>query len=230
MLNVKKILIALSIIIISGVALVLHGLPVSGTWKYKITINIETPEGIKSGSAVREVSNSAPRIKIFASLPQSHNAASVRGEAVVIDLGDKGILFGLVSDRSQLELYDAFSKGGATTLDGIKHLNSIPVGKKAYIVNNIPTLVRFKNISDPKSIELVHYQRYDNITNKFKETLGEGYQLSSVQVELVDEPLSNNTDGLIPVFGDDFWEWRKTLKSNDKRKITGSNLNRGAIK
>ena len=32
---------------------------VSGTWRYKITIEIDTPEGVKSGSVIREVSNSA---------------------------------------------------------------------------------------------------------------------------------------------------------------------------
>jgi hypothetical protein len=29
--------------------------PPSGTWRYKMTVEVETPEGIKSGLAVREV-------------------------------------------------------------------------------------------------------------------------------------------------------------------------------
>ena len=28
----------------------------SGTWRYKVTVEIETPEGVKSGSAIRQLS------------------------------------------------------------------------------------------------------------------------------------------------------------------------------
>ena len=68
---------------------------------YKITVNIETPEGIKSGSTVREISQKRALTAI--NLPGVGSAPNVIGEAVVIDLGEKGLLFGLISDRSYKE-------------------------------------------------------------------------------------------------------------------------------
>jgi len=50
---------------------------VSGTWRYKMTVVVETPEGIKSGSAVREVSNSTPWLGL--DLPEAGNPAEVSG-------------------------------------------------------------------------------------------------------------------------------------------------------
>jgi hypothetical protein len=29
--------------------------PLAGSWRYKMTVEVETPEGLKTGSAVREV-------------------------------------------------------------------------------------------------------------------------------------------------------------------------------
>lgn len=57
------------------------------TWRYKMTVTVETPEGIKTGSAVREISNSLQGNN----WPDVGNPAGVRGEAVVVDLSKRGV-------------------------------------------------------------------------------------------------------------------------------------------
>lgn len=52
----------------------------SGTWRYKMTVTVETPEGLKTGSAVREV-YVARGLKIT---PESLPHVKVTGEAVVL--------------------------------------------------------------------------------------------------------------------------------------------------
>ena len=52
------------------------------THRYRLTIKVETPDGIKSGSSVIE--GRAAKIR---SIDQSGLGAGVRGEAVFVDLG-----------------------------------------------------------------------------------------------------------------------------------------------
>ena len=55
----KKLLIILGVLIIGGVTFAYAMSELNGnksySWRYKMTVEIETPEGIKTGSAVREV-------------------------------------------------------------------------------------------------------------------------------------------------------------------------------
>ena len=43
------------LVLVAGTAFAMSDYIVPSTWRYKITVEVETPEGIKSGSAVREV-------------------------------------------------------------------------------------------------------------------------------------------------------------------------------
>ncbi|MEK7802217.1 MAG: hypothetical protein AAB276_07170 [Pseudomonadota bacterium] len=51
------------------------------SWRYKMTVTVDTPEGEVSGSAVREMCNGP-----MSPLSQNGNPAKVRGEAVVVDM------------------------------------------------------------------------------------------------------------------------------------------------
>ena len=65
----------------------------AGSWRYEVTITVDTPEGVKTGSAVHEISNS----KGLFGFPDAGNPADIEGEAVVVDLGERGVLFALIS-------------------------------------------------------------------------------------------------------------------------------------
>lgn len=145
---------------------------------YKLTVNVQTPEGIVSGSTVREVTNTAFRYKLI-KWPNVTNPADIRGEAVVVDMGERGILFGLMSN----DLYRGFPVNGASTHRGLKYFNSLDVGEKVELTNkrHWPEMVMFKDINNPKSVYRVD-------TNMIK----------SVTIEITDEPITRKVRKYLP--------------------------------
>ena len=102
---------------------------------YKLTVNVQTPEGIKSGYTVREITNFDLRNDML-DWPSAEggNPAKERGEAVVVDLGERGVLFALIDSGSEQELFRSFPSpdGGPTTFEGIKYYaNDLEIGSKA---------------------------------------------------------------------------------------------------
>src|SRR6218665_2890440 len=67
--------------------------------RYKMTVTVETPEGIKTGSAVRE----AGRYTEPSILPDQGGVfyRVIGGEAVVVDLAERGVLFALIDDSRE---------------------------------------------------------------------------------------------------------------------------------
>ena len=180
----------------------------SYSWRYKITVTVETPEGEVSGSAVREMSNSKPIID----LPDVGNPANMRGEAVVVDLGERGVLFALIGDGSDLEFYGTFPtpNDGGSTPEGIKYYALLPVGTKADLgTDRYIKLVTFTDMDDPKSVALVYGKgvcawakeppaecegvmksgTYTAV-NRFEELFGEGVRLKGITLEITDEPVT----------------------------------------
>lgn len=178
----------------------------SGSWRYKITVEVETPEGIKSGSAVREISNGTPRIDF----PDNGNPANIKGEAVVIDLGKRGIVFGLVNDRTDHELYKSFPSGrGPTSADGIRYYNSLKPGMKAELPPMYySAFVTFKDIKDPKTVTLLREEAFFPVRDKkepidnFEELFGAGVKLKGITVEITDEPVTWGIEKVLPWLSD----------------------------
>lgn len=183
----------------------------SGTWRYKMTVTVETPEGIKTGSAVREMSNS-PKTS---GLRDVGNPADVKGEAVAVDLGERGVLFALISHQSDLEFYNAFPipGHGGSTPEAIKHYASLPVGTKG-ILNpkappGYPKLVAFTDMNDPKSVVQAQEwtyvfgkergQNFEITKDRMKELFGHGVKLKDITLEITDEPVTwGAVDKLLP--------------------------------
>lgn len=217
----KKFLVFGFVILIAGTAFAMSDLYVSGTWRYRITVEVETPEGIKTGSTVREVSNSSSNVKIL-DLPDVGNPAKIKGEAVVVDLGERGQIFALINADSYNELYRAFPVEGPSTVDGIKYYNSLEAGVSAPLPKKSwPEMVMFKDLSDPKTLEIIHHVQSKTfrvggpleITDNFEELFGKGISLKGITIEITDEPVTWRIDGILPPFGPGkgFKEWRKSL-------------------
>ncbi|MCC6597232.1 MAG: hypothetical protein IT559_00380 [Alphaproteobacteria bacterium] len=197
--------IALGILVVSVVAAyaaVQVGLD-QYSWNYKITINIETPEGIKSGSAVREVTNRDNTI-FGEKIPEAGaRISSVKGEAVVVDLGARGVVFGLIEHGSYGELYSAFGVANASnTTEGFDRLKT---GAKAALPEeNWPMFVTFTERDDPKSVTLVQGWKFNSETQKqvpvrrFAEQFGDGMQIKDIVIEIVDEPVTWKINEILP--------------------------------
>jgi hypothetical protein len=179
----------------------------SGTWRYKMTVTVETPEGIKTGSAVREV-RAADGIKLT---PESNVMRRVRGEAVVIDLSKRGVLFSLMSGDSGTNIFfDAFPApgcgNGCIDKSTIVYYNShFKVGQKVTLkANQYPMFVHFKDINDQTTVE----QWCETETCALYEKIFVGHKaidfklldlrIKEVTIEMTDEPVTKIIDKMMP--------------------------------
>lgn len=153
----------------------------SATWRYKMTVTVETPEGLKTGYAVREVVfTDGPKL-----LPDVAGANwGVRGEAVAVDLGQGKYLFALMDiDGSYRIVYDAFPHQSENVHEYIHYYKSLTGQKKVLEHNQYPTLVTFTDIKDPKSVVAV---AVDNLAGPF----GAGVTLKDITLEMTEEEVT----------------------------------------
>lgn len=197
--------------------------------RYKITINVETPEGIKSGSAVREVT-----IDTFKGFnpDKADFKADIYGEAVVVDLGEKGKLFALINTNSYTEMLYAFpivEETAPLSPKGIEYYKNLKVGDTAKLENKIywPKIVMFEDMNDASTVKILRRSLQDNTgPETLEEVLGKGVFVRDITIEITDEPITK-TEILesLPKFDDKFWEWLKALKYGDPRRISPANFN-----
>lgn len=172
------------------------------TLRYKITVNVQTPQGLKSGYAVREIV-----INTFNGYnpDKADFNADIKGEAVVVDLGERQ-LFGLLDWDSYNEVFYAFpSPGAPISEEGIEFYKALPAGSKVELTIKWawPKMVTFLDPDDPKTVKQafkVENDKNDRISdfeiteNNLEKYFGEGVSIKSVRVEMTDEPV---TEGLV---------------------------------
>jgi hypothetical protein len=177
---------ALFIGIAIGVAMAayaVYGAVFSATVRYRLTLQAEVDGEPKFGSGVVEVTYSKNNDPIS----QAGFSIDVRGEAVVLDLGPRGTLFALLradtDSRSGPEyiVLKAFNlPGGAlpspvtSGLQQVRHLS----GKRELSLTSLPLLVRFRDLSDQRSVE-----RVDPLA--LETDFGAGVKLVHAELEIV---------------------------------------------
>lgn len=173
----------------------------SGTWRYKVTVSIETPEGIKTGSAVREIHV----VHVPRTLPEVGSSVDIKGEAVVVDLGKRGVVYAVMGTDDQYTLFNAFPVEGATTGEGIRYYKSLKPGTRTSLKwTDRPLLVTFQNPADPKTVEAVYrisskimYPKDDTdlvIEDTLEKTFGKGVRLKDITVEMTDEKVTERIE------------------------------------
>ena len=168
---------------------------VSGKWRYRMTVTVETPEGIKTGSAVREI-----RVeKGLNLLPEMGASIELTGEAVVVDLGKRGILFGLIDgDRASDIVFDAFPLKDVAPLsaEGIRYYSALKNAKVVLQPEKYPTFVKFRELNDPKSVEEVQSkiraglnqsQNLPPPASSIEKAFGEGVAIKQVTIEMIED-------------------------------------------
>ncbi len=140
----------------------------------KMTVEVETAEGVRSGYAVVEIGNQ-PKPDALKAIPG--NGFSVRGEAVAVDVAPGKTLFALLKSPDakwgdtilyQAELIANAVREGA--VDG----PTITLLPQLY-----PLLVTFRDIRDPMSVERVDAQALEK-------SFGPGVKLKRISVEISD--------------------------------------------
>ncbi len=207
----------------------------SGTWRYRLTVNIETPEGLKSGSAVREVHVVAT--PPFA-LPQVGPSIEIRGEAVVVDLGKRGKLFALIDPNDVRVVMKSFPGHTALTPKAIRYYNSLDNVSAKVPWEAYPRIVTFKDINDPKTViepyriifgsddqpvlERIRAQdREDNLDDVF----GEGVKLKDITVEMTDDPVTQEIKRILPWLPD-YYDRKLSGSTSSAIPVKGPIVNR----
>jgi hypothetical protein len=206
------------------------------TFRYKLTAEVMTPNGLKTGSSVIEVS-------------YSHNADyggghapdfNAVGEAVFIPIDQKRLfVVTLTNDAADrpgkqfrgykyepqylwgvMDLY-AFplktfnlhwaidERGLCRQVEGVAKTNR----RFAAPFPNLPTLVVFEDVNDPNSVKVVQ-------PDKLSDMLGQGYALQNVWLEMTTEIPTNTGMNLFPWWEGKTEEWKsKWIFSIDDKLI-----------
>ena len=144
---------------------------------FRLTVEVDTPEGLKSGSGVIQVSV----IPKASWLPQSTGVYfGVHGEAVMVDLG---------RGRNVIAILGL----GPTGQGGIENLASLAfdrrdafwwreapnwTGRKELPFSAMPTLVTFGNLNDPETAEVV-------APEDFERRFGAGVRFRRATIEMM---------------------------------------------
>ena len=204
----KKILLIVVLSIICSATYVAAGIiqDKEYSWRYKMTVLIETPEGVKTGTAVREMNIKFEPRPGYTPEPY-HASFKMRGEAVAIDLGDHGVVFALINPDSYSEVTQTFSGPPPLTIKGAEHYSRLNNASAQLNKNSYPSIVTFLTLSDPKSVVLLKGKAFDKqkqeivSIDRFEEILGKGIRLKDISVEMTNEKIEWKIEKFIPWIG-----------------------------
>lgn len=175
----------------------------------RLTIVVETPEGERTGSSVTQLTSYFP-----GGLTRAQGWGLMRqlvGEVVVVDLGQRGILFSTFERQSTLlrgggDAYNAgltpfpeekfrgeyppkasINQQYAAYLDDLNRLKP----KSELSFEDVPALVRFGNVNDPTSVALVN-------PRDLAASFGPGVTFKGATVEITDDPITKGIEARLP--------------------------------
>ena len=186
-------------------------------FRYRFTVEIDTPEGLKSGSSVIEVSR------------PGYDSPTWRGQAAIIDLASRGKAFALLRANSDEwsdgvnwalntmgkayfdslsdEERAAYFKKSARARDGEmfsasgqvytlpRHFMHAPDTGFRHKLGDTPSaypmLVFFRDITDPKSVEKID-------PDNMGAALGSGVALRRITVQLTDDDVTTGIEKVLP--------------------------------
>lgn len=160
----------------------------SEQFRYRMTVEVETPQGPRTGSSVIEVEVSDPGPD---PLPHTGVITKVRGEAVAVDLPGGKVLFALLGTPDNVDAAAEFAYkalkparyrgkyGFIEQTEELKRMRGTGVlPRDAY-----PTLVTFGDLNDPTSVREVD-------VDDLAATFGEGASLKRILVQMTADPVT----------------------------------------
>lgn len=152
-------------------------------WNQKLTVEVSTPDGVRSGSAISHVS--WREANALGNYPASYS-----GEAAVVGIGEDRYLFALIGeDTKQIAAYTLHAELGEQRSDYNKLLPRVMAfrGTREVPRDRYPLLVTFTDINDPTTVRRVD-------PANLAATFGSGVSLKRITLEITDESV---TDGKI---------------------------------
>ena len=169
-------------------------------YRFKMIVEVDTPQGVKRGSSVYEVEAFGIRDLVTRG---SGSRAEVRGEAVAVDVAPGKTLFALLKTTNNmhpdLATMSMVALDPGFDYDRVKSTERIASGEgissPAMVpADYYPMLVTFKDIGDPTSVERVEPT---NLAGYF----GEDVKLKSILLEVTDESVTTGIEERLNEFG-----------------------------
>ena len=180
------------LLIIIAIYVAYHVAYPSSSFRYRMTVEIQTPEGVKTGSAVREVGvDNEPHL--FPAAGGTFYSVT-KGEAVVVDLGKRGIVFAVM--RGADNDVDWGYRVALDTLHGKEKGTEVVLSSDEY-----PMFARYSGISGSSELEVLYSDEFKPrtdphkwpiryVSDRFEEVLGAGVKLNKITIELTDDPVT----------------------------------------
>lgn len=171
------------------------------TYRYRLKVEVETPEGLKTGSSVIEVEQSMGRSAGtgFGEIIMRR----VHGEAVAVDLPGGRTLFALLRSEDETDWAGNVMQYLAPKIEGEKFSEQFdnvllikgehelprhwPPFAGGLVLSGYPMLVTFSDLADPTSVALVDP---DDLAASF----GEGTTLKRITVQITDDPVTTGIE------------------------------------
>jgi hypothetical protein len=172
-----------------------HFLLFGHTNRFRLTIKVETPEGVKSGSSViqtwfdKGICWAAPR-------EACNLRAEARGEAVFVDLGHGKNVVAILGwgplGQDQDKIYEltsaALAPGRRVSWEDEYKLK----GKGELPAEYVPTLVTFSDVNDPKTARVVR-------PDEFEQVFGKGVRFLGAEIQTTYEPITTGLKEKLPL-------------------------------
>jgi hypothetical protein len=179
-----KILGILLAVIVVGIAAYKLAYPTT-VYRFRITLSVDTPRGLKTGSGVMEVRHRS--YPAWTTLGNNTWKSTLTGEAVFVDLGtgDDGRQKNLVAllvygQRGDHNLgfvpgivFAPFWKGKSIARGTAHELSNLPVGTRARLPSDLtPTLITFLDVRDPNTARAVPPDNAESVLGRNTHFLG----------------------------------------------------------
>ncbi len=154
-------------------------------YRYRMTVEVDTPQGLRSGSSVREISSGLQTVPGRGSMPMT----KFKGEAVAIDLPNGRTLFALLDESINMtSIFEPDDRTAELFVANVAKLARRDQRGRTVVLppDQYPRLVTFGDINDPISVQAVDPA---NLAASF----GAGMRLKRFTVEITDDPV---TDGV----------------------------------
>lgn len=171
-------------------------------FRYQLTVDVDTPDGVKSGFSVIEATYW--RDGSIDSIFGPHFPSGITGEAVFVDLGaGRNVVLTLTTFQSAsaeattpdylpVKLYDLpWGDPDAYGAMQIAIERTMRAGPKAVPFEMLPLMITFRDVADPVSFGPVDPQHISRI-------FGPGYALKAVTIRPTDSPISEQLDKILP--------------------------------
>lgn len=190
-------------------------------YRYRLTVEIETPQGLRTGSSVLEQAVTNNRIT-WGGL-SAKRLIRTRGEAAVVELPGGQTLFALIPDSELVQsvLDPSWSNDWVASARRIISGRTTGQPLTMWVANGssparpagYPKLVHFTDRADARSVAVI---APDNLAVAF----GPGFRLRRIAVQLTKDPISHGISAQLPAFNTNFDRWRRTIEFGDPRGIT----------